>query len=189
MSRLRTTVLPVLVLVSVLLATAQQARATILAAVPLEEQAATAELVVLAVAGEQSCSWGDGQKIIYTDTHFRVERWIKGEGGDEVISRRMGGVIGDIGQSVAGSPEFKTGRRYVLFLESAGAGRYRVVGFSQGAYPVVRTIWGKSKVMPSLASAGGAEMVGVADGGAVAAQPLEQFIERVKEILGEGGGK
>ena len=179
--------LPALVLL--LLVAAHDARATILRMVPLEDQARDAELVVVAVAGQKNCVWGDGQKLIFTDIDFKVERWVKGSGGESVVARRIGGVIGDIGQTVAGSPQFRTGGRYVLFLEPTEGGRYRVVGFSQGAYPVVKSFWGGSKVMPSLAAEGGAgvEMIG-APGGSAGPQPLEEFLSRVKSILGEGGG-
>ena len=159
--------------------------ATIVRHVPLEEQAHSADAVVVAVAGNQSCSFGAGGGIIYTDTQFTVERWVKGQGGARVTSRQLGGVVGDIGQSVSGSPVFETELRYVLFLEARGDGLYRVVGFSQGAYPVVKAPGGGRRVMPRLASAAGMELVGVDRDGEMAPQPLEEFLATVRGYLGE----
>ncbi len=165
------------------------AAATIVRYLPLEEQAHTAAVVVVAVAGEQNCAWGSNSALIYTDTRFRVEQWVKGRGAAEtLVARQLGGVIGDMGQSVAGTPVFRTGGRYVLFLAERGDGRYRVVGFSQGAYPVVRSVGGKQKVMPSLASAGGVELVGgVGKGGNGDGKklPLGEFLSRIRSILGQ----
>jgi hypothetical protein len=162
---------------------------TLVRHLPLEEQAHTAALVVVAVAAGQNCAWGSNNDIIYTDTQFRVEEWVKGQGaGESLTSRQLGGVIGEMGQSVAGTPKFHTGNRYVLFLAERGDGRYRVVGFSQGAYPVVRSVWGTKKVMPSLAAAGGTELVrgsSSASGGHGKNLPLGEFLTRIRTILGE----
>ncbi len=170
---------------------------TLVRYLPLEEQAHTAAIVVVAVVSGQDCVWGENNGIIYTDTRFRVEEWVKGQGaGESLTTRQLGGVIGEMGQSVAGTPKFRTGSRYVLFLAERGDGRYRVVGFSQGAYPVVRSVWGTKKVMPSLAGAGGAEFVGVpgkggsGDGGGNGKNlPLGEFLTRIRTILGQEQGQ
>ncbi len=166
------------------------ATATIVRYLPLEEQAHTAAVVVVAVAGEQNCAWGGNNALIYTDTRFRVEQWVKGRGAAEtLVARQLGGVIGDVGQSVAGTPVFRTGGRYVLFLAERGDGRYRVVGFSQGAYPVVSSEGGKRKVVSSLASAGGVELVGGGGNGGSGGNgknlPLGEFLSRIRSILGQ----
>lgn len=161
------------------------AGATLVRHVDLEEQALSAEIVVVAVAREQSCAYGGNTGLIFTTTSFEVERWVKGSGGATVTSRQIGGVVGDMGQSVAGSPVFRTGNRYVLFLESGSDGVYRVVGFSQGAYPVVKSAGGKVKVMPSLASASGVELVGGSGSSVAGARPLEEFLATVRSYLGE----
>ncbi len=171
-------------------------RATIVRHLPLEEQAHSAAVVVVAVAVGQNCAWGSDNDIIYTDTQFRVEEWVKGQGTENLVSRQLGGVIGNMGQSVAGTPVFRTGSRYVLFLADRGDNRYRVVGFSQGAYPVVRSVWGKKKMLPSLASAEGTQLVGVpgkggsGDGGGLGKElPLGEFLARIRSILGEEQGR
>jgi hypothetical protein len=167
--------------------------ATLVRYLPLEEQAHTAAVVVVAVAGGQNCVWGSNSALIYTDTQFRVEEWVKGQdAGGNLTTRQLGGVIGEMGQRVAGTPVFRTGSRYVLFLAERGDGRYRVVGFSQGAYPVVRSVWGAKKVMPSLAAAEGTELVGIPgkdgsgdEGGSGKNLPLGEFLTRIRTILGE----
>jgi hypothetical protein len=49
----------------------------------------------------------------------------------------LGGIIGEKGMNVAGSPFFRTGDECVLFLERDGKSGWRCKGWSQGCYQVI----------------------------------------------------
>ena len=156
---------------------------------PFEEQCSSAGLILLATAAGQSSNWDTGHNLIFTETRFQVEEALKGSGGSTAITRHLGGRVGDIAQEIAGTPEFKIGRRYVLFLEPGPGGFYRVVGFHQGCYPVLSGKDGKERVAPRPAAAG-AEPHLLGAGAAEAAagdQALSEFLARIRNYLKQSG--
>ncbi|OGF98060.1 MAG: hypothetical protein A2Z86_06030 [Candidatus Glassbacteria bacterium GWA2_58_10] len=164
--------------------------ATTVLYMPFEEQCSSAGLIVLATAAEQISNWDTGRNLIFTETRFQVEEALKGSAGSTVLTRHLGGRVGDIAQDIAGTPEFKIGRRYVLFLEPGPGGFYRVVGFHQGCYPVVSGKDGKARIAPRLAAEGGAEPHLLGAGAADAAageQALSDFLARIRNYLKQSG--
>ena len=157
--------------------------ATVVLYVPLEEQAKTAEIIVVAAAGQGQSNWDAGGQLIFTDTRFEVQETVKGTVTGGVTTRQIGGTVGHIAQSVSGSPQFVSGRSYVLFLEPRPDGYYRVVGFNQGCYPVLTGRDGKRKVSPSLAGAEGVKLLGAAGAAAALPEPLADFLARVRACL------
>lgn len=172
---------------AVLLALAAPVQGTIVRFLPLEEQAKTAQLIVVAVAVSSQSNWSADSRIIWTDTRFEVTEKVKGDVTGTVTARQIGGRVGEIAQSVSGSPQFTIGRSYVLFLEPRPDGFYRVVGFSQGCYPVVSGADGRRRVMPGLAGAGGVELVGAKESAGAGPQPLADFLAQVKSYLSQNG--
>ena len=164
-------------------------RATTVLYMPFEAQCSSAGLIVLATASAQTSSWDAGHNLIFTETRFQVEEALKGSAGSTVATRHLGGRVGDIAQEVAGTPEFTTGRRYVLFLEPAPGGFYRVVGFHQGCYPVVSGKDGKAGVAPRLAASGAEpHLLGAgAEAAAAGDQALSEFLARIKNYLKQSG--
>jgi hypothetical protein len=124
--------------VSVLVARIAPAHATLVEALDLETLVAEAEQVVLArVIGEHSHY--DARGRIVTDVSLQVEESIKGEQapGAALTVQRLGGVVGDIGERVAGEPSFVVGETVVLFgARTRRGGALRPLGMSQGALRV-----------------------------------------------------
>jgi len=163
--------------------TAAVAWASVMRYLSLEDQCDMAEVIVVATATSQSSSWDDNRLRIYTDTRFEVEQTVKGDVGGIIIMRQLGGQVGDIGMSVAGSPVFLEGESYVLFLDPRPDGKFRVVGFSQGCYPVVTGAGGKARVMPGMAASSGAHFIDRPQGKALSTQSLEEFLGRIRHLL------
>lgn len=57
---------------------------------------------------------------------------------ESFVVRTLGGVVGDIGMHVSGSPTFTLGEDVLLFLARVGdePNNYRVLGMSQGKYQI-----------------------------------------------------
>ncbi len=164
---------------------AGQARASVMRYLSLDDQCDVAELIVVAVAKESRSHWAENSRRIYTDIRFEVEQPVKGGASGNVTVRLPGGQVGDLAQVAAGAPEFEIGGRYVLFLAVRPDGRYRVVGFSQGCYPVVAGAEGKARAMPNMASTSGAHFIDRPQGAALSTQGLEEFLARIRHRLAQ----
>lgn len=109
------------------------ASATVVIAQSFEQMTATSHLVVRGRAGAPIARMGD-RGHIETWTPIHVSEVLKGKAGAEIQIRQPGGVVGDIGQSVAGAAQFKEGEDVVLFLERHpdNSGSYVVLGLAFG---------------------------------------------------------
>lgn len=157
--------------------------ATTLVYLPFEKQCSEAKVIVVARAVKQISAWDETRSRIYTDTDFSVEEAVKGGISGSLTVRYLGGTVGELAQSVAGSPSFTVGSKYVLFLEPGSGGRYRVVGFSQGCYQVLSESGGKATVKPQLASAEGVRILGGGKAKAVGLLTLREFLAQVRAQL------
>jgi hypothetical protein len=97
--------------------------------------------VVSATGAESVCVWEDtdGARAhrIVTYTRVVVDRVLDGqEPGAAVWVRTLGGHVGTIAQSVDGEAVLAAGQRHLLFLDRRSDGTHRVVGMSQGLFPL-----------------------------------------------------
>ena len=109
--------------------------------VPSDETLVRASMaIVVATPGESYSRYAPGGWI-ETVTELRVDEAIKGtvRTGDTITVTELGGVVGDIGYVVPGSPQYAKGERALLFLETNDRGEWvsknMVVGkfaFSRG---------------------------------------------------------
>lgn len=96
------------------------------------------ESIVRGTVTSVEARWSADRSRIVTEVQVQVAERLKGSPPETVILIHPGGVVGDIGQHVAGVPEFQAGEDVVLFLESHGGAAFRVSGFSQGKYRLAR---------------------------------------------------
>lgn len=119
---------------------ARVAHATTLRALTLEELSQESERILVGTALDASSHWATvgGRRRIVTDTRWRVEDAIaKGAPRDaEVMIRTLGGRVGDVGAIVHGEAELALEEQSVLFLRNLPDGAHRVLGMSQGHYPL-----------------------------------------------------
>jgi len=117
----------------------RDAEASTAVAYTLEELIDVAPSVVVAKAIERESKWekvGSGKRIV-TYTKLEVASRVLGEGAETVWVRTLGGIVGKIGQQVAGEARFELGRTSVVFLARAPRGLTVVAGAAQGHYPAV----------------------------------------------------
>ncbi len=162
------------------------ARATILFARTLDELAREADAVVVATPGERRAQWVSGR--IYTDVTVTVGATLAGSvpAGSRLTVRLPGGVVGDIGQTVAGAASLEPGAVQVLFLGPARAGVRVVVSMAAGALPTALDASGEVRVLP-------ARTEGITFVHAAAASPrltvpasgmaLRDFAARLREVV------
>ena len=162
-------------------------QASVVRFMPFQEQVSTAGIIVVARAGSQVSSWDSQKQFIFTETTFHIEQAVKGTASGTVTLRQLGGRVGEIAQSVAGSAVIVSGRRYVLFLEQRSDGTYRVVGFNQGCYPITGTDKGKARVMTVTASAAGERLLSDKKDYVIGSMGLSEFLSRIRTHLGRSG--
>jgi len=111
-------------------------RATTLEQLTLDEMIRKSTAIVRArITGSHSAARGGS---IYTYFQLQVlENW-KGLAGTSAATEVAvpGGVAGGIHQSVAGAPELKIGREYILFLWTSRSGLTQLMGLAQGLFSV-----------------------------------------------------
>jgi len=132
------------------------------------------------VAGVQSY-WNETHSKIFTEAQVMIEESYKGGSTGTVRVLQLGGVVGHVRMTVAGSLSWTPGEEVLLFLESSMGGAYQVSGFSQGKFNVERDpetgvpyISRPALEGAEVLRAPGSESVGSVAG--VTRMPLERFI-------------
>ena len=132
----------------------EDAHAAVSVLLSLEELVGASSRVVVATAGDRYSQWEDlpsGKRIV-TYTKLTVERTVVGSAEPsaekEIWVRTLGGVVGKIGQSVAGEAQIASGSRSLLFLAQA-RGAVVVTAMAQGHFPIVTDDKGAARLAPS----------------------------------------
>ncbi|MCB9934086.1 MAG: hypothetical protein H6840_00195 [Planctomycetes bacterium] len=116
--------------------TAAGLQATVALKLDLATLTDKSSLIVVGKVDSKEARWDAGRTGIWTHYGITVSETLKGahEKSREVAIR--GGVVGDVGQHVAGAGSLDVGAEYVLFLWKDDDGRYQLQGMAQGAFAV-----------------------------------------------------
>ncbi len=107
-------------------------------ALELPELARRADRIAWAKVESLDARWtSDGARIV-TDVSLRVTETWKGRQDERIDVLVPGGVVGRVGQRMAGAPELHVGQELVVFLEASGD-RSIVLGLSRGLFMVDRS--------------------------------------------------
>src|SRR6476659_1022124 len=113
--------------------------------VPSDRVLVTAsKAIVVVTAGTSQGRWAPGGWI-ETVTELRVEEAIKGPvaAGETIHVTELGGMVGDIGYVVAGSPRYAEGQRVLLFLETNDRGEWVAKNMAVGKFSFRRDEGGR----------------------------------------------
>ncbi|MBM4379215.1 MAG: hypothetical protein FJ086_07935 [Deltaproteobacteria bacterium] len=171
-----------------------RAEATVVLQQSFEEMTADAHLVVRGVALRSASRWDDEGRRINTWTELRVTEVLKGSAGSTVLVRQAGGVVGGVGQSVAGAAEFREGEEVLLFLVHPGDDPkgYVVSSMAMGKVTLSPDAFGKPRAWRDGHGMGLYEPRGgkvrLVDGREDLG-PAEPFLARIRAAVRGGGGK
>jgi len=116
---------------------------------------------VVATALEGTSTWEaiGGRRRIVTHTTVRVEACLDGRSPatSELVVRTLGGIVGDLGQVVAGEAKLTRGKPAALFVEDLSRDVFAVTGMAQGHFPLLADLRGVTRLRPGVALA---ELVG-----------------------------
>ena len=135
-----------LVITSLLIAT-QPARATSVRAMSDQQKIERAAQIVFGTVERSLSLWDDARRLIVTDVQVRVSQRLKGQGGDMISFRQLGGTVGDTTLRVAGTPLFTPGQRVLLLLARHSTGGLVILGINRGAFLVRQAADGQDMVV------------------------------------------
>lgn len=120
----------------------EEAHATLVRGLSLEELTKSSQRILLGRALDSTSQWAKvgGRRRIVTDTRVRVEDVVaKSAPRDgEVLVRTLGGIVGDVGALVHGEAELALDQPCVVFLNEGADGIHHVTGMAQGHYPMLQ---------------------------------------------------
>jgi hypothetical protein len=137
--------------------------------VPSDRALVTAsKAIVVATAGTSHGRRAPGGWI-ETVTELRVEEAIKGPvvAGESIRVTELGGMVGEIGYVVAGSPKYIEGQRVLLFLETNNRGEWVAKNMAVGKFEPAEDVRGRRLLVRD-----GAEIVGWETDGEVHREPV-----------------
>lgn len=127
-----------------------RAHATVMVEIPMEDLVRDADAIVLGTVERVGVrlQMDAAQRGMdpHTITTIRVESWLKGSGDDRVTIDELGGVMGELGLRIDGTPRYRTGERVVVFLHRV-EGRYRTLQMAQGAFEVLPGVPGAPSIV------------------------------------------
>ena len=121
---------------SVLVFTAEVARATVLIPAEFREVVAGSQVIVYGRVADIRAEWSPGRRGIDTIVTLEAGTYLKGGPADTVTFRVPGGQIGRYKNVMVGAPEFRPGDEAVLFLSAEGPSMAHVFGLNQGVFRV-----------------------------------------------------
>ena len=112
---------------------------------PFENVAREATLVVRGtVTGPVTSSWNDAHDVIFSYATIRVNRYVAGEGSQELVVREVGGTVDGYTQEAIGFPMLREGEEVVLFLTQwDDSADWRIEAYNQGKYLVTKSPHGE----------------------------------------------
>ena len=116
------------------------ATATTVKPMTVEELTSAATIIVEGKVTDSWSTWNAQHTLIYTFTHVRVTKTLKGKPEATITVKQLGGSSGGYTQKVAGVDPMHAGENSVLFLRPSAArdGTMVVVGLMQGNFRIAR---------------------------------------------------
>lgn len=125
-----------LLLVAGLVAGASAVRASTVLRFELEDLCDRADVIAWGTVTSKECRQrADG--AIVTDLRIETKERLKGAGTGALEFTVYGGIVGQRGSAIAGSPTFEVGEETLVFLDEVNAqGCRTVIGLAQGKYTI-----------------------------------------------------
>jgi hypothetical protein len=166
------------------------ANSTTLAGMSFDELAQKSSAVARLRCQSSKSYWDGGE--LWTDTSFEVVERNKGLLGASVTVRMLGGRADGFTSRVDGVPAFRAGEEVYLFLWGKAGEPYRVLGWSQGTFRIIRDArTGAEKITQESSSANFDERTRQSradvQGGGIRGMGVRAFQEKLRQAIGRGG--
>ena len=100
----------------------------------IQELVTRSDLIFSGTCLSSAGRWDGLSRIIVTDAVFRVDRYIKGSGPNQVLVTSPGGVLPErnLSLTVTGMAEYAAGEEVVMFVTQSANGSLAVYGMGRG---------------------------------------------------------
>ena len=173
------------------------ALATLVPQVTLEQMAGEAQFVVHGKVTRKWSAWDSGGQMIWSHYQLQLEEALKGSPGNSLVVSEPGGIVGDQGISIAGTPEYDVGDEVVLLVWRTPLGYLRTSGWGQGKFTVSATKGSSTKTVHASLRLPGVELFSGRQAkdpqrqttlpGSLDGLSLEEFKGRLKLLLSSAG--
>lgn len=156
-----------------------------------DELTQTSNDIVIGHVESTRSYWNAAHTKILTDVGVRIERSLKGGGGETLVLTQLGGEVDGVRTTVLGGPLFAPGEDVLLFVWRDPSGRGQVNGLSQGKFEIRRdAATGRQFVSRSLPGLGVRDARTLAlqpSGAAPSHVPLDDMILEIQRAMTEAG--
>ncbi len=145
-----------------------------------------AEIVVRGRVESSESFWNDARTKVFTRTRIAIDETYKGAPRATVDIIQLGGVVDGIRVTVHGAPIWRVGQEVLLFAEPYDDQYFRVSGFCQGKFRVMRdeatdeayieTPPAPDLEVPGTPAAGGPAAAGRTPSSTARVTPLDEFV-------------
>ena len=154
--------------------------ATTVVKLDLEQLVERADLIAQGQVQSVYCQWDEALRLVFTYISILVDDPFKGERGQFVLIRQIGGTVGTIQMSVAGVPRFRSGETVIVFLKRQTKSTFQVVGMNQGLYEITEDFAVSNVSGVDLLDSKTGEITRPVIGGRI---PLEQLKTKIRELV------
>ncbi|MFP5261224.1 MAG: NBR1-Ig-like domain-containing protein [Blastocatellia bacterium] len=162
---------------------ADTGRATTAIMLSDEELIVSSRVILLGEVVSTKAQWDLNHDNINTYVKVKVSKVLKGQLQNEhIVFRQLGGVVGEESTVIFGAPEYKAGRRVLLFLDTARDGTLRVAHLFQGKYDVVDD--SRAARVERKVDKGAINLLGASEGSDITnTSTLARFTKKIKRVL------
>lgn len=174
---------------SVLLLLAKSSLATTAVMLSDEQLITSSRCILIGEVKSVKAQWDAGHQWINSYVQIRIEKVLKGQfQNEQIVFKQLGGTVGDESSVIFGAPEYKLGKRVLLFLDTAQDGTLRIAHLFQGKYDVIdRSSGRKSRVKRNIDTV---NILGAREGPEITNEAtLAKFEKKINRALRANAGE
>jgi len=178
-----------LALIALLLVSAKSAMSTTAVMLSDEQLITSSRCIVIGEVTSVIAQWDSNHRSINTYVRVSIERVLKGQfQNDHFVFKQIGGKVGDESALIYGAPEYTTGKRVLLFLDTAYDGTLRIAHLFQGKYDIIERARA-SKALIKRQIDGTVNILGAREGPEITNDAnLAKFEKKIRRILRANAG-
>ncbi|HST23046.1 MAG TPA: matrixin family metalloprotease, partial [Blastocatellia bacterium] len=146
---------------------------------------ASSRVILLGDVQSVKAQWDLNHENINTYVKIKISQTLKGQlQNDTIVFKQLGGTVGEDSTVIFGAPEYKTGHRVLLFLDTTQEGTLRVAHLFQGKYDVADdSNTGRTRIKREL-DKGDINILGTTSGANITNDaPLARFTRKIARVL------
>lgn len=149
-----------------------------------EQLISSSRVILLGDIQSVKAQWDLNHENINTYVKVKISQALKGQlQNDTIVFKQLGGTVGEDSTVIFGAPEYKSGQRVLLFLDTGQDGTLRVAHLFQGKYDVADNAKGQTRIKREL-DKGDINIIGATSGTNITNDaPLTRFTRKIERVI------